>query len=89
MVSKQRKLVLLTHATSAIIAKFSIRRFNPEAHPSIQFLIEAVNKTPHIRHYGGTIHERLTWVVDLLERVEERKRDAEMTVADRFIQPLR
>ena len=89
VVSKQRKLVLLTHATSAIIAKFSIRRFNPEAHPSIQFLIEAVNKTPHIRHYGGTIHERLTWVVDLLERVEERKREADMTVADRFIQPLR
>ncbi|NCV93993.1 MAG: phytoene/squalene synthase family protein [Burkholderiaceae bacterium] len=89
VVSKQRKLVLLTHATSAIIAKFSIRRFNPQAHSSVQFLIEAVNKTPHIRHYGGTIHERLTWVVDLLERVEERKRDAEMTIADRFIQPLR
>lgn len=89
VVSKQRKLILLTHATSAIIAKFSIRRFNPQTHPSIQFLIEAVNKTPHIRHYGGTIYERMTWVVDLLERVEERKRGAEMTVADRFIQPLR
>ncbi len=84
VVSKQRKLVLLTHATSAIIAKFSIRRFNPEAHPSIQFLINAVIKTPHIRHYGGTIYERLTWVVDLLERVEERKREAELNTTDRF-----
>ena len=84
VVSKQRKLVLLTHATSAIIAEFSIRRFNPEAHPSIQFLIDAVIKTPHIRHYGGTIYERLTWVVDLLERVEERKREAELNTADRF-----
>jgi phytoene synthase len=84
VVSKQRKLVLLTHATSAIIAKFSIRRFNPEAHPSIKFLINAVIKTPHIRHYGGTIYERLTWVVDLLERVEERKREAELNTTDRF-----
>jgi len=47
-------------------------------------LIDAVSKTPHIRHYGGTIYERLTWVVDLLERVEERKREAELSVEDRF-----
>jgi phytoene synthase len=84
VVSKQRKLVLLTHAASAIIAKFSSRRMAKEAHHSIQFLIDAVSKTPHIRHYGGTIYERLTWVVDLLERVEERKREAELSVEDRF-----
>jgi phytoene synthase len=84
VVSKQRKLVLLTHATSAIMAKFSMRRFNPQAPASIQYLIDAVIKTPHIRHYGGTIYERLTWVVDLLERVEERKREAEMSIQDRF-----
>ncbi len=84
VVSKQRKLVLLTHAASAIIAKFSIRSFNPQAHRSIQFLIDAVIKTPHIRHYGGTVYERLTWVVDLLERVEERKREAELNLEDRF-----
>ena len=84
VVSKQRKLVLLTHAASAIIAKFSNRRLAKEAHRSIQFLIDAVSKTPHIRHYGGTIYERLTWVVDLLERVEERKREAELSVEDRF-----
>jgi len=84
VVSKQRKLVLLTQAASAIIAKFSNRRMAKEAHCSIQFLIDAVSKTTHIRHYGGTIYERLTWVVDLLERVEERKREAELSVEDRF-----
>lgn len=84
VVSKQRKLVLLTHAASAIIAKFSIRRFNPQVHHSVQFLINSVLKTPHIRHYGGTIYERLTWVVDLLERVEERKRNGEVSLESRF-----
>jgi phytoene synthase len=45
------------------------------AHQSIQYLIEAVIKVPHQPHYGGSIHARLVWVVNLLERVEMRRRE--------------
>ncbi|MBJ7380309.1 MAG: phytoene/squalene synthase family protein [Polynucleobacter sp.] len=77
VVSKQRKIILLTQAVSAIVSKFAMQRENPQAQRAIQYLLDAVAATPHIRHYGGTIYERLTWVVDLLERVEERRRQSE------------
>ncbi len=74
IVSSQKKIHLLSRAMLVTAKRNWSKRLIP-AHQSIQYLIEAVIKVPHQPHYGGSIHARLVWVVNLLERVEMRRRE--------------
>ena len=81
IVSSQKKMHLLSRAMLVTAKRNWSKRFIP-AHPASQYLIQAVIKAPHQPHYGGSIHERIVWVVNLLERVEMRRREqAKVAVA--------
>ena len=74
IVSSQKKIHLLSRAMLVTAKRNWSKRLIP-AQRSIQYLIQAVMNAPHQPHYGGSLHERLVWVVNLLERVEMRRRE--------------
>jgi phytoene synthase len=85
VVSHQRKLALITQALgAALVLPVPAARLDPL--PAVQYLVEAAlrtsNRTPHVPASASTVaasargnfYERTLWVIEMFERVAERKR---------------
>jgi phytoene synthase len=85
VVSHQRKLALITQALgAALVLPVPAARLDPL--PAVQYLVEAAlrtsNRTPHVPASAsavaasarGNFYERTLWVIEMFERVAERKR---------------
>jgi phytoene synthase len=85
VVSHQRKLALITQALgAALVLPVPAARLDPL--PAVQYLVEAAlrtsGRTPHVPASAtgvaasaqGNFYERTLWVIELFERVAERKR---------------
>ena len=81
VVSRQRKLALVTQALgAALVLPLPVAALNPL--PSVRFLVEAARAAPSRRlargvaRPDGNFYERTLWVMDLFENLAERRRPA-------------
>ena len=81
VVSRQRKLALVTQALgAALVLPLPVAALNPL--PSVRFLVEAARAAPSRRlargvtRPDGNFYQRTLWVMDLFENLAERRRPA-------------
>lgn len=82
VVSFTRKMLLMGQAlTAGIYSPKSQTPLEPIA--ELQFLVAAVLPSDPHAHYEGSIEDRMIWVINLMERVEQRR----IKNYDAFMQP--
>lgn len=71
---------MLQSLTAGLAVNWKIKEF---AQPitSIAYLVNTVPKEDPYAHYGGTIEQRVVWVINLLEKTERRRMHEYETLA--------
>lgn len=72
VVSSFRKKSLILGSLSAMIFGGSLKEY-PSMQPSIEYLVKTIPEEDPYAHYGGSLEQRVVWVINLLEKTELRR----------------
>jgi phytoene synthase len=72
IVSSRKKKLLMVKALSAMLHVSEIKTA-VEPIPEIQFLVQSVPYEDPYAHYGGSLEQRIVWVINTLEKAERHR----------------